>query len=285
MRLRMDAEGVAMVQEDGIGPLDVQKKQKRAHTTGTTPTALHDVGAPRIARPLVKAVGKATDKIVRLVYNKPKDKVHGKLAEGDNAAVSPPVPGGWNDARSGITVVVESECDAGGTTPKAGFSARHNQSQISIETTPDMCLYISPPEPHNSVSTEPDEDEPPYLDEQTAMQLINCLYYGDEEGEQNGGVAAAAAVAVLRTSSEIHHQPLGARIQQRPQPKQQQQPTPEPQEQEQEPQYAKRQEHVLHPHIRPTSVPPLIKPASPTPARTNVLQLVILPRGSSSSAG
>ncbi|OSC99877.1 hypothetical protein PYCCODRAFT_1479518 [Trametes coccinea BRFM310] len=220
--------------------------RKRAHTTGTA------VPAPKTGRPLLKTVYKATGKIVRVVWKKPINKLGWKHGTDGKPAASPYLPGGWQENRqSGITIVVESECDAEAKTPKPDVTpSKPTLSQFSIATTPDMRFFVSPPEPHNSQVSESEEHESPQLDEQTAFELLNCLYYGhmqpnEPDAEEDDLEEEEDSPLV---GSEIHHQPRGARM------------------------------HRAHSHLapRPTQKTIPSPPIPPTRTPTNVLHVVLL---------
>ncbi|KAI9066317.1 hypothetical protein FKP32DRAFT_404239 [Trametes sanguinea] len=85
-----------------------------------------------------------------------------------------------------------------------------------------MHFFVSPAEPQNSQASSSlsDEHESPQLDEQTAFELLNCLYYGymqpNEPDADAGDLEEEEDTPVV--GSEIHHQPRGARMHHRVHP-------------------------------------------------------------------
>ncbi|KAJ8496582.1 hypothetical protein ONZ51_g1032 [Trametes cubensis] len=161
----------------------------RAHSVGSQPRST----APLSRRPLVRAVGKATGKIVRLVIRSPLRQRHGRTHGSAEVAplsraLSTSTSGDWRErARaSGASLLIESDTDTVNDQNNESHSfvmqvIQPCESTSTVETveTPDgACLYVSPPNPHNSEVSILEPYVPPDIDEETAYQLITLFHHG-----------------------------------------------------------------------------------------------------------
>ncbi|KAH9902629.1 hypothetical protein C8Q73DRAFT_785289 [Cubamyces lactineus] len=182
----------------------------RAHSVGSQPTST----APLRRRPLVRAVGRATGKIVRLVIRSPLRKRHARTHGGTepsqpSQALSTAIAGDWRErARaSGISIVIESDSD---TVNEPNNDSNHIvlqsiqpcDSTVTVETPDGTCLYVSPPNPNNSEISILEPYVSPYLDEETAYELITSLYYGHMQPNEPEGTTNAQAATNSDESDE-----------------------------------------------------------------------------------
>ncbi|KAI0775057.1 hypothetical protein BD413DRAFT_491652 [Trametes elegans] len=152
----------------------------------TTGMSLHSSLPSSKRRPLVKAVAGKAKGLVKIVAKRSirrTRKKHDTDRKGITQSRSAPTltGGDWCEpSASGISIVIECESDA---VPRgvAGAVVRaraHSESKFSLKSGDGPPVFVSPNGPQNSEVSILQPYTSPYLDEETAFELINLLYYG-----------------------------------------------------------------------------------------------------------